>query len=189
MTSLETLKGLCDGNDIKAIHSYFPKAYMYIALDLDATCCKNHYIMYSFFNSINNSRECWKSEETIKKVFINVCIDGRFLQIAQWLYTLGTIDIHEDNDSLFKCISHLNIARWLYDLDGITNITESYHNDYIYAIVKLEHDLAHKEQQIKQLEEKTKIIPDLLQMIATLTERLDRIENPVSTNKLYSFDM
>jgi hypothetical protein len=155
---------------------------------LQESCCTNRLQMAKWLYSLNTP-EYWKSKEIIKSVFISICKQGYYLEIAQWLYTLDTIDIHEDNDSLFKSISHINIARWLYDLDGIINITETYNYSCVYAIVKLEYDLATKEQQIKQLEEKTKIIPDLLQIISKLTERLDRIENPVVSNKLYTFDM
>jgi hypothetical protein len=112
--------------------------------------------------------------ENINDLFISACKNGH-LELAQWLYTLDKIDIHENNDSLFKSIKHVAVGKWIYNLDCMITITEPYPYDFVYTIVKLE--------------EHTKIIPNLLQMITKLTERLDKIENPVVTNKLYTFDM
>jgi hypothetical protein len=51
-------------------------------------------------------------------VFPSACIYGH-LSVAQWLYGLGGVDIHVDNERAFRgaCAEgHLAVAQWLYTL-------------------------------------------------------------------------
>ena len=61
----------------------------------------------------------------MKKSFIDVCCRGHF-QIVQWLYSLDReIDIHKDNDKLFRLVcknGNFEIAKWLYKNFGGVNI-------------------------------------------------------------------
>ena len=59
------------------------------------------------------------------------CIKGH-LKIAQWLYSLGRIDIHSDNDSAFSisCINgHYDVAKWVYSLGNVDIHTD---NDIVF---------------------------------------------------------
>ena len=44
------------------------------------------------------------------------------IEIAKWLYSLGNVNIHANNDYAFRysCDNgHIEIAKWLYSLGGI----------------------------------------------------------------------
>ena len=59
------------------------------------------------------------------------CRNGH-LTIAQWLYSLGDVNIHADNEHAFRwsCRNgHLDVAKWLYSLGNI-NIHDN--NGYIF---------------------------------------------------------
>src|SRR5258708_5575801 len=51
-----------------------------------------------------------------KKGFSWNCKNGH-LNVAQWLYSLGGVNIHADNEYAFGCScenGHINVAQWLY---------------------------------------------------------------------------
>jgi len=53
--------------------------------------------------------------------FINACQKGH-LEVAQWLYSLGGVNIHIDDEYAFSwtCrMGHLEMAQWLYTLGGV----------------------------------------------------------------------
>ena len=56
-----------------------------------------------------------------QKCFTSACQYGH-LQIAQWLYSLGNINIHASKDEAFRWTcrkGYVQIARWLYSLGNI----------------------------------------------------------------------
>jgi hypothetical protein len=66
-----------------------------------------------FLGSISHSNK--------NKIFINLCEHGH-ITVAQWLHTVGEIDIHDNNDEAFQlaCLNgHLLVAQWLYDQGGV----------------------------------------------------------------------
>ena len=57
----------------------------------------------------------------IQMTFRLACSKGH-LQTAQWLYSLGNVDIHAENEYAFRfaCSNgHLEVAQWLYSLGGV----------------------------------------------------------------------
>lgn len=64
-------------------------------------------------------------------IFIVLCAYG-YLETAQWLYSLGDIDIHYNRDGAFtgSCINnHFETAKWLYSIGA--NINE---NSYVFIL-------------------------------------------------------
>ena len=56
--------------------------------------------------------------------FKEACRRG-ILITAQWIYSLGEIDIHIQNDHLFSIVcgtGNVDFARWFYELDGEVNV-------------------------------------------------------------------
>ena len=56
-----------------------------------------------------------------KKGFIWNCENGH-INVAQWLYSLGDINIHANNEHAFRgsCMNgHINVAQWLWSLGSI----------------------------------------------------------------------
>ena len=87
-----------------------------INLEFIDLCQKNNDLetITCFFNTHN-------SEIDDEYVFENICENGN-LEIAQWLYSLGTIDIHANNDFPFRFAckyGHTEIVKWLHSLGGI----------------------------------------------------------------------
>ena len=69
------------------------------------------------------AKELLQSTQDIdqQKAFRNACRNGR-LEIAQWLWQLGSIDLHSNEESAFRhaCRNgHLELAKWLWQLGGI----------------------------------------------------------------------
>ena len=55
------------------------------------------------------------------KLFRWLCVNGN-LQVCQWLYSLGNVDIHELDDYAFLLAcenGHLQLCQWLYSLGNI----------------------------------------------------------------------
>lgn len=71
--------------------------------------------------------------------FTRSCAKGH-LRLAQWLYSLGNVNIHANNDAAF-CWScgngYLEVAKWLYSL-GNVNINAK-HNYAFYWSNKMLH--------------------------------------------------
>jgi len=61
------------------------------------------------------------SERTNEDKFVWTCQMGH-IKVAQWLYSLGDVDIHNNKDFAFCSAcwnNHLEVAQWLYFLGGI----------------------------------------------------------------------
>jgi len=66
--------------------------------------------------------------------FINSCKMGH-LEVAQWLYSIVDIDIHLQNELVFRLAcekGHLEVAQWLYCLGGV-NIHEVHNYAFKWA--------------------------------------------------------
>lgn len=64
-----------------------------------------------------------RSMEYDNDTFVKICSFGR-LDIAQWLYSTGNIDIHTDDEKPFRlscCCGRKDIAQWLYELNEDIN--------------------------------------------------------------------
>jgi len=63
--------------------------------------------------------------------FRESCTHGH-LDIAQWLYTLGNINVHQQDDHNFHwscAYGKLNVAKWLYSLE---NVDIHAYNDFAF---------------------------------------------------------
>ena len=61
------------------------------------------------------------SRESIQSAFSTACRSGR-LNVAQWLFSLGNIDIHIDDEYAFRwsCSNgKLDVAKWLHSIGNI----------------------------------------------------------------------
>jgi len=70
---------------------------------------KDNIILYSIINKSNQDKFIW------------VCERG-YLKVAQWLYSLGGVDIHIYDEHPFGLAcwnGHLEVARWLYSLGDV----------------------------------------------------------------------
>jgi hypothetical protein len=107
------------------------EALLYMALreiEPNERCWERIYgerLPVSFFDHVKKFDFSDSSEKILGTV-------GSNLSVAQWLYELGGINFHAEDDAAFQsaCRSgHLDVARWLYELGGV-NI--HIHNDLVF---------------------------------------------------------
>jgi len=72
-------------------------------------------------NNLDELIAVYKRDEHINSYFSESCKNGH-LEMAQWLYSFGGVDIHANNEKAFRfaCYrGHLEVAQWLYSLGGV----------------------------------------------------------------------
>ncbi len=102
------------GNSLK------PNQWKYVFL----WYCSRGYGHLSVIQWLYSVNDKTNTELCLQNAFMCCCHNGR-IDVAKWLYSLGVIDIHADEDTSFdgSCYNgHLEIAQWLYSMDGKINI-------------------------------------------------------------------
>ena len=128
-------------------------------------------------------------------IFNNYCLPiyhdfNDNIKIINWLYGLSDIDIcnkiYYDNKTLclISIVKKYEILKYFYAIYEQLNISYDYEKDTIVTVTNTNdqlclfmHSSLKAERRIKILEKQNKIIPDLLESISNLSNRLDKIEH------------
>jgi diacylglycerol kinase len=84
-------------------------------------------------NKLDELTKIFKKDDYIDSYFLNARQTGH-LEIAKWLYSLGGVDIHAENEDAFRnaCLNgYLEIAKWLYSFGGVDIHAK---NEYAFRI-------------------------------------------------------
>jgi len=105
--------------------------------EFEEYCIKNG-LRYKYDDEWNNySNQNWN-----RNIFCCLCASG-YIETAKWLYSLGGIDIHINNDEAFilSCESgYLEIAKWLVSLGGVDvhfNNNEAFRLSYLNGYLEI----------------------------------------------------
>jgi hypothetical protein len=97
--------------------------------------------------------------------------------IAKYIYELGEINIHENDNKIFKNCN-FEFLKWFYELDdSFYNVdTSKFNNNYFHNIIRLEKKAIEQQKELDMLKEQVKVIPELVNIIVDLT---------INKNKLF----
>jgi hypothetical protein len=117
-TSLETIR--------EQYYEFYMLFQSWNSLTHNNIVCEWLYLKPEYTRMLNNNMYYWYSEHLLhysnkQDCFKYACMNGD-IQEVKWVYSLGNIDIHEDDDIIFCKVCQygkLDIAKWIYSLGDV----------------------------------------------------------------------